>query len=194
MPRDTDSTETIIHVQALRNLAYAAMEGVTHWQDAVPRLEAMVREDAELFAAIQDYLFTQACYGLIRNITNSMRRAGVYEKKSQSAESVDESFDENVTPPLRGPLYNPRKIEAVSQYRRALLLDGFWLPSGVRLRDATRDDLLGAINLYSSQANGLMRNVRFLTLIADNLTTDKVGDQFDEEKLLKFMTEAKGEK
>lgn len=80
--------------------------------------------------------------------------------------------------------------EAMKRLAQRNLLD-FPLPNGMRLADASKDDVGNAIQFYRKQANDMAWKARWLQLVAQSVPGGKkVGDALTEERLRELQTEA----
>lgn len=131
-------------------------------RSAADLLESWARSDRELFDYLVKPWLTRACEEAVRTVTRSERAAIC---RSWTAPNYT----------LGG---NGHRVHTLGRS----LLD-FPLPGGMRLRDARKDDLLGAVKFYRSQAVDMAAKASWLEAIAERVGRKQVGNVFDDETL-----------
>ncbi len=150
--------------------AKAAMQGEKSFEDGAKRLLTMAREDAGLMAALMGPYESRAAYDAVRKGSRHLRRV---------------IWDQSTTHAANG------RVGALVAANMAMLLE-FPLPGGKPLRDATRDEVQDAADLYRKQAVDMVQKAAWLRLVAKNVPTGKtVGETLDELALALFKEETK---
>ena len=120
---------------------------------AIKALMDQASEDRELFDYLTSDYLSRACYDAVWGVIHRIRKSAW-------------------APPNYAPSGNGHRIK--SHARR--LMDDFWLPHGPRLRDATKDDLLSAMDFYSKQAENMAQKARWLEKLAEVVGDRKVSE------------------
>ena len=133
---------------------------------AVPLMLERVRKNRALRDALTEPLLSDACYGAIRNECRIQRR-------------------DVWTPPNYSKGGNGARVIALA----TSLLD-FPLLGGMRLADATREQVQKSAEFYASQSADMGHKARWLQLIAQSVPDEKrVADVLDEARLAELRRE-----
>jgi hypothetical protein len=128
-----------------------------------------VTKDSVLYRVLMDPLVREACYAALTQACRRRRRT-VWDVQPPSAET--------------------QRNTVVDLARGMTLLD-FPLPGGLRLRDASRDDVAAAAEFYLNQASDMAVKGRWLRLVAQAVPgKKKVGSVLSIERLEELKIEA----
>lgn len=141
--------------------------------EAATELEEMCDEDAVLYRAVVNGHMRALCSEIIGKVCRVDRRA---------------SFS---APPIK--TLSAVRMAALADAVESTLMDGFRLPGGKALGDATKPDLIMAANGYAAQIGDMMIKRRWLSLIADKMKDDRqtVRTELNEQTLQALKAEAK---
>ncbi|MBI5940668.1 MAG: hypothetical protein HY859_09600 [Caulobacterales bacterium] len=143
---------------------------------AAASMETAVRKDPKLRDALTEPLIAGACMEAVRRIMHERRRS-IWSAPSE-------------------PIALGRGADKASQADRvAHLASGtllmFPLPGGVKLSEATRDDVVRAAGFYDAQAKDMGVKARWLSLIAQSIPAGKtVGEVLTAKRLKELQAEA----
>jgi hypothetical protein len=138
---------------------------------ATALLQARVMEDRDLYREIMDPLVRTACYDLLRRLQKSERRI-IWQSDFSKPED-----------------HRSRVIALAGGTLSSLL--NFPLPSGLRLGDATRQDVLSAAAFYAKQANDMAVKSCWLELVAKRVKEGTiVRDVLDDRALIALKKKA----
>lgn len=139
-----------------------AVEQSPDTRSAAALLESWARIDRALFDYLTKPWLSRACDEAVRGVTRNERAA--------------------ICRPWTAPNYtlggNGHRVHTLARS----LLD-FPLPGGMRLRDARKDDLLGASKFYRTQAVDMAAKADWLESIAERVGRKQVGNVFSDETL-----------
>lgn len=136
--------------------------------EAQAELVKMVNSDADLYKEVLDPWLSRACYDIIRKICRDDRRR-IWN--APHLQVVDTS-------------------KGMSRASNTNLMD-FPLPGGLRLGQATRDEVTKAASFYETQARNMTHKSTWLGLIGQGLkANDTVEKRYTEERLLELQQEA----
>lgn len=127
--------------------------------EATAALEAMARNDVSVWQVLTEQLLKTACYDACRSICRSERRVIWNTTGSDAGGKGD-------------------RVKAHGN----MLMD-FPLPGGMKLRDATKQDLMDAAGFYERQAAQMTAVASWLSAIASKVKTKTVGDTLTEVQL-----------
>lgn len=139
-----------------------AVEQSPDTMSAAELLESWARIDRQLFDYLTKPWLSRACDDAVRAVTRGERAAIV---RSWTAPNYTAGG-------------NGHRVHTLARS----LLD-FPLPGGLRLRDARRDDLLGAAKFYRAQAVDMASKANWLESIAERVGRKQVGKVFDDDTL-----------
>lgn len=136
-------------------------------------LEHAVRSDRKLRDLLTDPLISSACYDAVRRVCHAERRA-VWKAPIEKL--------------VKGRLTGSARVVKLAAGN--LLM--FSLPDGLKLGEATREDITEAANFYSKQAGDMAHKSRWLQLIAQSLPAGKkVREVLTDRRLRELQQEAK---
>lgn len=127
--------------------------------DAQKLMERLVAGHPPLFRDLMTPLLATACYDALRSVVRT-DRGKVW------------------TAPNYTKAGNGSRLETLG----VTLLD-FPLPSGIRLRNASKADVLEGARFYSAQAADMQHKAKWLEAIAAKVGNRTVGEKFTAEKL-----------
>jgi hypothetical protein len=160
----TEPTEPTIALVAREALDIAGGNALKATELMVERVES----DGRLYRLLMDPLVRLACYNVVSQQIRSKRKA-VYKTKQPSKKKAKAS---------------------VAALAAGNLLD-FPLPGGLRLGEATRNDVAAAQAFYASQASDMGHKARWLGMVLHALPKGKkVKDAITPAKLEAFKVEA----
>lgn len=130
--------------------------------EATAILEQKARGDMDVWRALTDGLLKKACYDACRGICRTERRI-IWNAPNYDAGG------------------NGERIKAHS----STLMD--WpLPGGMKLKDATKADLIAAAEFYAKQAANMQSISNWLNQIAKKVKNKTVGDSMTDDQLRKL--------
>lgn len=135
---------------------------------ATEYLEQTARKDVGVWKALTEGLLRNACYDACRGICRSERRI-IWNSPNYSAGGNG---------------------ERVKQHAETLM--DWPLPGGMKLRDATKKDLLEASTFYQKQASKMAAISGWLGAIANKVKTKTVGETLTDEQLRKLRDDTAG--
>jgi hypothetical protein len=161
----TTGTATKINpvTQAAREALLAADNDVLKATEA---LRQRVKGNPALFRQLMEPLVHDACYDAVRAQCR-VQRSAIWSPPVHRADSAD-------------------RVKALAQSN----LMSFPLPGGLRLGDATREDVVKAREFYASQADSMAHKARWLELVAQSLTGRKTVAKALTETRLQELKEA----
>ena len=134
-----------------------AMDGASDYAEGAKRLLAMAKDNPELYRKLMGPVEFTACLDACRQNTRSERKTIWH-----------------------APVAKPKtSVKALARANSYTLLD-FPLPGGMRLADATKGDVLAAVEVYRKQATDMGHKANWLDAIAAKMTGKKrVASVFD---------------
>jgi DNA-binding ferritin-like protein len=174
--RNKKMTEVIERQASLSSLARDYLNAADGNTDAATyALMDELSHNRDLLRAIIDEAVAEAVRSLV----------GVHMRQNRSA-TVNQKI-------IRKSVYNPQKaVEELKPFYQHLYLD-FRLKGGLKLRDATRVEVLDQASDYEKRENDAGIKRRWLQSIADRLSNNKqkVGKVITEELAFQLFEEAK---
>lgn len=149
---------------------------------ATNEFENKVRADDVLFRTALEPLVRQACYSIISGIMRTERKA-VWNGAGVKA---------TAKPIYTTPVHRPDNAIRVAALATGTLMM-FPLMGGVRLRDATRQQVSDTAQMYADKASDMAWKSRWLGLVAAKMGDDetkKVVDIISESELNELKAEA----
>lgn len=150
-------------------------------------LLSWVAEDEDL----RDYLLTQGADQLVRTLTSHERHSRI-RSKLRIVEPDDADVEDDDELLTASSSDNADDLYAMVASDLRSLME-YPLAGGLRLKDATRDDLLRNAQKMFMQANEMMIRGRWLHLIAERMRGDaKVADVLSDDDLTGLLERATG--
>lgn len=178
----------------LAALAREIFEQASTTDEAIDRLSAILDQDAEL----RDELFKQFKTQAIRNYLTPIRQQ--YRKLAWAGdETIEEPTNESnrrtsQPQPHNLPNQHPKRtFAAIENFREIYLLDSPLVTNkGLKLRFATRSDIMGDLNYYKTHADSFRAKQHWMNKVADRLDDDKTVEEVFTEEELRALQEKTG--
>lgn len=156
--------------QDVTALAKACIAEAGNVQDATAIMRERLLADDRMYREAMDPMVAARAYDLVRSVCRAERRM-IWTAP-------------NYTPAGNG--------ERVITAARASLLD-MRLPNGLRLADATANDLMDAMGFYQRQARTMDHMARWLEAVARKVKNKRVGDVLSDAALRKMQEQTDNE-
>lgn len=149
----------MLRTPALTQVIEAALDNAQGLvQQAADEVYDKVTNNDVLYRQLMDPLVKQACYDAVRG----------YQHNERSA-----IFAASPQPQTRSPEEQRAAVEALAEGTRKSLLN-LPLPSGKRLGDATKAEVLEAARFYTNQGTSMLQRALFFNKIADKLNRNQI--------------------